>query len=304
VPHPLCARRIHEWGEPDPDGRLHCTRKGCPKVKGQRLTLRRRQEAAAAASPPERAKLSLVPGPAKVAPAHTPAAPAGGLLSPPASRPAFKGLSGAAERMARARGLVPREPTQVEKTAAAATQIEKVEEKPKEPGQRESITDWIKPAIPNLVVNSGKWSVRRLSREPWEPDKVWYGRWRKCYESSLERHLPEIEIGSGWALIIATFFLWLSMFWAAKPRKKDEAPQLPPKPATDGETPAAPPKPTPKMEGTAWETNAPRPRPADTHPSANASATCVSLFGLTNPSSPPETSLVENGDAKSATPSA
>jgi hypothetical protein len=207
MPDPRCLKRLHDWGARGPVEGATCVRSGCGKVFGKR---------------PARATAVVVH--AVVPAASRPVALAeqvptqGATVSP---RPA--GLAGAAARLARSRGLVVAGDSSVAAVASEAAAPVPPPGAAAEPEpQRESLSDWLLPSVPGLVADGCAWSIRKAGREPLGADPVWEQRWEKSYKDSLGHYVPRLEMHPAVALLIATFFLWLSMWWGAPKIKKDE----------------------------------------------------------------------------------
>jgi len=186
--------------------------------------------------------------PARTIAASAPSAPALTLASSATGEaPKRSGvLAGAAARLAAQRGL------------AAVPALAVPESAPREVGtspdgaardvvapsesERESLSEWLLPAVPELVEGGCKWSIRKAGREPLDPDPVWEKRWEKSYHQSLGHYVPRLEMHPAVALLVATLFLWLSMFVGAKKLAKEDkgkADKLPATPAPSS-APSAP----------------------------------------------------------------
>lgn len=116
-------------------------------------------------------------------------------------------------RLARARGRVVDAPPQAVDPSPVAA------ESPPAEKPRESLTDWLTPLAPDAVIGAAKWTIRRAGREPYEPDPTWEQRWRESYDQALGQYLPRLEMSPGASLVVATVFLWLSM-WIGAPKLK------------------------------------------------------------------------------------
>ena len=204
----------------------------------------------------------------------------------PRKASASGGMAAAAERLRAARGgsapaaALPAKPEQ----AALAETVRPSETEPAPVGDgKTNIASWLLPLGPASLVKGGEWLVRKAGREPLAPDPVWYGRMRENYRKTLEQKIPQLNVSPWTALLVASVFLVLSMWWGAKKRKKDDAADA--KPADAAAAPAAPGPAVPELtkpglpapasqpasaspsgagtaKGPSWETPAPSPSPA------------------------------------------
>ena len=190
--HRLCASRIHEWG---PDG--VCTRQGCGKIKG----LRGPNAHARSAQP---------------RPSVQPASP-----KPLPSRPVATGdsrLQQAAQKLAERRGFV----RVVEATEGGP--LAQAEVKPPSASKRKtySVFDWFGGKIPDAIQSGCTWAVRKGGHEPYEADPVWSERFHDSFNETMGNALPNWQMPSWLAMLVAVFVMWLSMRWGAPPIKTDK----------------------------------------------------------------------------------
>jgi hypothetical protein len=261
-----------------------CVRPGCGKIFGKRPS-----RAVSAAAPDVR-----------------PIALAGQAPhSAPAVLARTGGLAGAAARLARSRGLVVAGDSPVAAVASEAAAPVPPPGAAAEPEpQRESLSDWLLPSVPGLVADGCAWSIRKAGRDPLGADPVWEQRWEKSYKDSLGHYVPRLEMHPAVALLIATFFLWLSMWWGAPKLKKDEPAAAEVKPESSAKpVDGASDKATEAKEVKACLTPATVPNHAGSLPSAGDSGGLAESLGLTSACVPMGAS-VDDGSATNVVPNA
>lgn len=264
---PRCRKRVHDWGHVGA-GRPGdvCKRPEC----GARFYGGKGRAAVASAPVPSSSapKLALV---------RNDSAPVGGAPRP--------GLAGAAARLARARGLavVPSEPPVGDVNAAPS--VVPAEGAADSSEDRESLTDWLMPVVPDMVVSGCGWSIKKAGRVPNDPDPLWEKRFRTSYEQSLGHYIPRVEMHPAVALLVATAFLWLSMWWGAPKAKKDEGGKENKASAPAPAVPSAP-----VAEVVPCPTPAPVPSPVVSLPSVDGSEGSAMTLDLIPPSSQPDAS--------------
>jgi len=215
--HPKCQNRDHEWDHyPPKPGKSRCVRPGCQKVYGTRGKRK------AQAQNPLQGKPATAPAPAKPAPAPAPA------QTPPGR------YQGIAARLAERKGYMPAMPA-VEVESAHTPDETALDPSPADSeaageGEPEpktfSLTDWLLPEFPDMAIAGAGWTVRRLGREPGEPDEEWKERWGESFDATVGGNVPRLEMPSWLALIVATIMLVLSMYLAGEKIEK----AIPPKP--------------------------------------------------------------------------
>jgi hypothetical protein len=164
---------------------------------------------------------------------------------------------------------------------------------------RESLSEWLLPVVPDMVVSGCEWSIKKAGRLANDPDPLWEKRFRTSYEKSLGHYVPSLEMHPAVALLIATLFLWLSMWWNAPKAKGSEAK----KELNKASAPASAVPSAPAAEVDLCQTPATVPSPAASPPFAVASDEYVTSLGLMPPSGPPDASG-DGGGATSAERSA
>ena len=256
-------------------------------------------------------------------PAAISSPPAPGIPSRKASA-SGGGMAAAAERLRAARGgsAAAAAPAAKPDEQAIAETVRPAENEPAPVDDgKTNIASWLLPLGPASLVKGGEWLVRKAGREPLAPDPVWYGRFRENYHKTLEQKIPKLNVSPWTALLVASVFLVISMWWGAKKRKKDDA-ATDAKPAADA--PAAPGPAVPELakpalpapassppasatpsggagttKGPSWETLAPSPSPAGSLFSA-ASSDAAGMSQLSTLSSSPADSSGDGGSVGTA----
>ena len=224
--HPKCANRDHEWDRyPPRAGKSRCKRAGCGKIYGAR---KRRGPAAV----PAKASPALAGKPAPLPPPLTPAVP-------PAPAQGGRSFAALASRLATRQGIqaapMPADDTppspSPEPPEGDGGDIASAEGEGDDEPKRFSLTEWLIPELPEMAVAGAGWTVRKLGREPGEPDTEWRDRWQEAFDEGVSNRLPKMEMPWWLALLVATLMLVISMYLAGEKLPPKAAPKpIEPKP--------------------------------------------------------------------------
>lgn len=282
--HPLCRKRVHDWGPGGAQPGAVCQRPGC----GHQFGKRGRAPLAPVSAPPP----AIAPRPVLVHSQPGPTAP-----RPPG------GLGGAAARLAAARGLQVLPNTQNGQkregqdgspgasadTGSGGAALAQGAASPK--SDRVSFMERILPELPDAFVALAGFAIKRAGRIPNEPDPDWMDHFREDYQRCGKAWLPKIELSPGWALVASSAMVVVSMAWnSEKVITKEEKPKTEPSPKA-GELLTSEVKECP--------TDAPAPSPAASPASADGSGDPLTSTNPLYSSDLPEPSG-EDGSATNA----
>lgn len=210
-------------------------------------------------------------------------------------------MSAAADRLRQSRGFLRLVPDAVPPSAvpSAVPSASPVAAE----AERDSLTAWLLPGVPDLAVEACQIQIERSGRIPNEPDPEWQERFNRNFKRALGGALPELEMHPVLACFIALFFLWLSMRWGAELKTEETTADAEPKkaPAPVKPPPTPPAAPTKQERKDPWQSESDRESPplAATPKSAPDFPEYQIALGFPDASSPPETSEID-GDAKTA----